>query len=411
MSLLVNTPEPAIVRGIKTVGIGKKGRKPLSVALAQEILADLKGRKVSAAAEGAFYAGLMAKGITAEEASLGEALQLESITKGAPEFARAMCLRLMNGQTLDTATAHRLGKFLLSDGPGDGARGFIASYLRVRYETEDEYAGIWQAMQETIAPAFRGPTPPGEPIVQIAEPFDGNDHSYLVTPVVADFVQRLGFRAIHMVGRNSGPKLVYNLLDVAAHLPGTFAARNLDLNYAKPRHGWFLRQAEVSPALDRWVSLRHQTIKRPFLATLEKFIKPVDADIIVTSAFHPPYGEKMLAISERAGFAGAMVIRNGMEGSTAFPLKRPAKILLSARQNGGRYLRHEITFEAERFLGTIVPVEEQRKPLTAQNNAYLIKEYTAQGHSGDQWFDLRVKATCEGFRQGLGWLTSAMERG
>jgi len=419
MAIVLDNTEPAIVRGIKTVGVGKKGSKPLTPQLAREIFEDLQSGKVSPAAKGAFFAGLLAKGIEKDEAILMEAFPpgvfpvasapdpqkiVDAIAPDAPDFVRWVCVQLLTGHTLDKHTAYDLGKFLLSDEPGDGARGLVASFLRVRYETEDEYEGIWQAMQETIAPAFRTPTPAGEPIVQLAEPFDGNDHSYMVTPLVADFVQGLGFRTIHMTGRNSGPKLVFNLLDVVGYLPVSFAQGNNDLAKAKPRYGWFFHQKDVSPAVDRWVDIRRQTIKRPFLSTLEKFIKPVDAQIIITSAFHPPYGEKMRAISERAGFAGIMVIRNGIEGSMAFPLKRPAKILLSARQKDGSYHQEEMTFEAELFLGTSPATEEVREQLTAQENARLIEAYSRKGASGDEWFDLRVKATCEGFRKGLQWL-------
>ena len=414
MPIVLDTNEPAIVRGIKTVGVGKKGSKSLSEDLAREILEDLKAGKVSPAARGAFFAGLLAKGIEPQEEILAEAFApgifqdphrlVEAIAADAPDFVRWICTQLINGHTLDKQTAYDLGKFLFSKEPGDSARGLVASFLRVRYETHDEYEGIWQAMQETITPAFRQPTPLGQPIVQLAEPFDGNDHSYMITPVIANHVQSLGYRVIHMVGRNSGPKLVFNLLDVAKLLPSTFVKENNDLVQPKPQYGWFFHQQDISAAVDHWVNLRRQTIKRPFLSTLEKFIKPIDAQIIITSAFHPPYGEKMTVIAERAGFPGIMVIRNGIEGSMAFPLKRPAKILLSARQQDGSYMRHEITLDVESLLGQTPAMEETRDQLSPQENARLITAYTQKGSSGDEWFDLRVKATCEGFDQGLKWL-------
>ena len=418
MPLVLDVNEPAIVRGIKTVGVGKKGSKPLTTQLAMEILEDLNAGKVSPAAKGAFFAGLLAKGVQAHEEVLGEAFPpgvlkdpgklVQALAPDAPEFVRWICVQLLTGHTLDKQTAYDLGTFLFSNKPGDALRGAVASFLRVRYETDDEYEGLWKAMQETIAPVFRLPTPPGAPIVQMAEPFDGNDHSYMITPLVADYVQGLGFRVVHMVGCNSGPKLVLNLLDVAHDLPAAFARGNQDLAGPKPRFGWFMRQRDIAPAVDAWVNIRRQIIKRPFLATLERFLKPLDARIIVASAFHPPYGEKMTTLAQRAGYAGIMIIRNGMEGSMALPLKRPAKILLSARQPDGSYHRHEITVDAGTFLESIPVWEEKREQLTARENARLIKEYADKGQSGDAWFDARVKITCEGFRQGLQWL---IERG
>lgn len=39
-----------------------------------------------------------------------------------------------------------------------------------------------------------------------------------------------------------------------------------------PEFGWYVDQQEISLELDAWVDLRRNIIKRPFLATSEKFI-------------------------------------------------------------------------------------------------------------------------------------------
>ena len=139
MSIVLDPQEAAINRGIKTVGVGKKGSKSLTPELAQEILEDLKAGKVSSAAQGAFFAGLLAKGADAQEKILAEAFApgvfedsrklVDSIAWDAPEFVRWVCVQLLNGQTLDKKTAFDLGQFLFSSQPGDGARGLVASRL------------------------------------------------------------------------------------------------------------------------------------------------------------------------------------------------------------------------------------------------------------------------------------------
>ena len=73
MQTLTQTDKPPIVRGIKAVGIGKKGSKPLDPELIREIIADLKAKKVTPAAQGAFFAALTIKGITSQETALDEA--------------------------------------------------------------------------------------------------------------------------------------------------------------------------------------------------------------------------------------------------------------------------------------------------------------------------------------------------
>jgi anthranilate phosphoribosyltransferase len=415
MAITFKPTDSAIVRGIKTVGVGKKGSKSLPNELAKEILADLKAGKVPQAAIGAFFAGLSFKGIELEEIVLDQYFEKEatllnpaplarSLCKDAPEFVQWICEQVMSGHTLDKQTAYALGKFLFSDEPGDAARGLIASALRVRYETDDEYEGILKSMQETMVPSYVSCAARDNWLIQLAEPFDGNDKSYLITPILGKYLTAQNYRVVHMVGRNSGPKFDMNLLDVAEHLDVRYLSKAEELYQTPPPLGWFLKQKDVSPAVDRWVDIRRQTVKRPFLATLEKFLNPFHAHVMASSAFHPPYGEKMLTISERSGFPGIIVIRNGIEGSLAFSLKRETRILCSARQADGTYKRHEIVFQPEKYLGQSVETEEKLEHPKAIDNARLIKEYMDNEKTDNRHFDLRIKATCEGFRQALEWI-------
>lgn len=398
MSIVLDPQEPAINRGIKTVGIGKKGSKPLSPELALEIFEDIKAGKVSDAAKGAFFAGLCAKGMEPQEMVFGDSEQLlKLVTADVPEFIAWVCRQLLLGNNLDKKIAYDLGKFLFSEQKGDAARGWIASFLRVRYETDDEYEGLLQAIDETIAPAFKRAVPAGEPIIQLSEPFDGVDHSYMITPLIGRFLQTKGYRVVHQVGRNSGPKFEMNLWNIAKALGQKAAVSNEELALPKPVFGWFFHQSLLSEALDRWVELRHQTIKRPFLSTLERFVNPLKAEILIASAFHPPYGEKMMTIAERAGFKKIMIVRNGIEGSMAFPLMRPVKLLLSARQAEGLYHRQEITIENP----TGIEIEEMVEKPEATDNARLIEKFVESGSSGNRHFDLRLKASCEGIAYGL----------
>ncbi|MBL8014044.1 MAG: anthranilate phosphoribosyltransferase [Candidatus Omnitrophica bacterium] len=415
MAIIFHPTDSPIVRGIKTVGVGKKGSQPLARDLAVEILADLKAGLVPAAAIGAFFAGLSFKGIEDDEKILGEyfpsqeilsnpVLLARQLCQEAPPNIRKICEQIMAGQTLDQETALILGRFLFSDQPGDTARGLIACALRVRYETDDEYAGLLKAMQETIAAPWRIAPGEGAPLIQLAEPFDGNDKSFLITPVLGDFLIKQGYRVLHMVGRNSGPKFDMNLLDVANGLDIEFLSPSMDLKKRPFAFGWFLRQQDLSQPIDRWVEIRRQTVKRPFLATLEKFLNPWNASVIAVSAFHPPYGEKMLTVAERAGFPGIIVVRNGIEGSLAFSLKRETRLLCSVRKNDGSYLRHEIVFQPDLYLSHPLETEEKNEHPKAIDNARLIKEYIAAGKTANRHFDSRIQLTCEGFRQALQWI-------
>ena len=407
--------ESAIARGIKAVGVGKRGSKSLGADLAQEILAELKAGNVNPFAKGAFFGGLFIKGITQEESILksafvnDEALTdpkklINEIAPDASEFVKEICIHLLQGKTLDVESAHRLGKFLFSNDPGDCARGLVASVLRVRYETPDEYDGLFRSMQETLEKPFREKAPSGDPIIQLAEPFDGVDNSYLITPLLADYIQSLGYRVVTITGRNSGPKKGNTVLDLIKEMKIAPISENSELGNPKPDFGWYINQENLSRAVDRWVDIRRQTIKRPFLSTLEKFMNPADAQVIITSAFHPPYTEKMITVAERAGFPAAIVMRNGQEGSLAFALNRPVKVLCSAQQCEGEYKRHELELNPSELLGFEIKMDEKLTQPSIAENARLIRAYKEKGSSGNSSFDSRVKISRLGLQQAIEWV-------
>ena len=129
------------------------------------------------------------------------------------------------------------------------------------------------------------------------------------------------------------------------------------------------------------------------------------ADILIASAFHPPYGEKMLTIAERAGFNGIIIVRNGIEGTIAFPLLREVKLLLSVRQKDGSFQRHEMVKKH----ASVVDAEERIESPRAPDNAELIENIyvKVRSHPVNKHFDLRVKINV---REGLASSVGGYER-
>lgn len=404
----------ATQEGIKLVGVGRKGSRDLPADLVDRIAAELRDGLVPEAILGAFLAGLTMKGATAAERKLndcfdrpvldsGEALS-EFIAGGAPDTIRGLCAKLLAGQELKVDEARNLGRYLFGPDPAEAVCGMVASLLRVRYETPDEYDGLLQSIGDTFEPGFSMPAPPGRPVINVAEPFDGVKRSHMITPLVMRYLQGAGYRVVGMCGRTSGPKYGFNLRDMADSLSATYLRGNSELTDSDPPFGWFLDQADLSRPLDRWVDIRRAIIKRPFLATLERFVNPCGAAVMLASAFHPPYGEKMLTICERAGFPASIVIRNGMEGTIAFPLIRAARILCSVRQASGEYARHEIIFEPAKVLGRVYTKEEKLASPQPEENTRLITTYLENGETDRPDFDDRVNVTCAGLGEALEWI-------
>lgn len=414
----VDPDAPAVVRGIQTIGVGKQGSKALSPVLAAEIVGELKRGTTHPVTEGAFWGALAAKGVAPGEEALGEVLPRGTlhdpdrwaahVCSDAPDVVRAICAELISGTTLTRDRAHVLGQFLFADTPGEMARGLVASLLRVRYETDDELAGLLTAMDETIAAPFREPLPAGAPVCQVAEPFDGTTRSYLITPLIAAQMREEGYRPVVQVGRASpGPKFGLELAAIYRQLGGTFATGNSDLGNDTPALGWVIDQADLAPAVHDWVARRRRTKKRPFLATLEKFLDPAGASLLITSAFHPGYTEKMSTVAEGAGFPAAIIMRRGIEGTLTPNVGRPIEVLCSARGADGGYRRQAFEWTAADLLSETNLREKNIARPTPQENAIRIEQYRAKGSSGDENFDQHVRLSRAIVTRCLEWIKGA----
>ncbi|MFC6998111.1 hypothetical protein [Rufibacter roseus] len=406
-----------LVEGIKVVGIGKHGSKPLSTALINEITQYLQEAETIAIQKGAFFGSLLAKGVTPEEQQLLLAL-CPSAQKNVEQLYDALCpdapaemqpigLRLLQKETLSQAEAKQLGLFLFSDNTGESFRGMAASMLRIRYETEEEYAGLLEAANACFRSVFQK-TPPKRQnhLIQLAEPFDGVEHSYMITPLLAQAFQQQGFQTVVSLGRSSGPKLSLNSLDIYEGLGKPFLQGNLDLEQTSSEYGWALHQADVAPTLDQWVERRRLIFKRPFLATLEKVLNPCQANILITSVFHLTYIDKMITLSGMAGFEGVIVLKRGLEGTLAPSIAKASGIVCAARQPDGSFLKRSFEANQEELLPFRAEADDIVDDLKTDENLRLTIQYSQYGSTGNIDFDKRVQLALRLYQQGLDWLTS-----
>jgi len=400
----------AIVEGIRTVAVGRRGSRACSAELVRRILADLEAERVDPVQRAGFFAALAMKGVSPEERPLAQVVSLcdmESflgkVLGDVPEWVGAICTRLLKGEELSSPDAQEVGRFLFDQSPGDTARAFIATVLRMRYATLDEYEGLYKAMRATRSPAFSLPVPEGAPIVQLADPFDGASRSLLLTPLLADWLQGNGYRVWNAVGASSGPKFGVNGRDLAIALGARFARNSAELSTPTPRFGWYVDQSRLSPAVFRWVELRKKLLKRPFLATLEKYLHPRGADIFVGSAFHQGFADKGLELAPRAGFRAAVVVFKAKEGTLGLSLGRTAEYRCVVRRLDGSSVQHSFSCRPHDF-----GIEAAREPAieapTAAQNAEAILRFLAEGSSGDLVFDLCARYTVAAFRKAFTWI-------
>ena len=418
MNLTYTPTDNPVVQGIKTIGIGKHGSKPLPLPLLNEIAAYLEQTDVVPIQKGAFYGALMAKGPTEEEQKLLKKPGSEKfftyeelyqhLCPDSPAEMEEIGIKLLKKELLSEEEACKLGDYLFSDLPGETFRGMAVSMLRIRYETEEEYKGLQDAAAATFSPAFKEDVPAPDLRIQLAEPFDGVEHSYMITPLIAQSLQGKGYSVVVSMGRSSGPKLSLDTLDIYKGLKVPFLQSNQQLKEEKPLYGWALDQKDLSPALDQWVDRRRLIFKRPFLATSEKVLNPCGARVLITSVFHITYMEKMISLAGMTGFSGVVVLKRGLEGTLAPSLSKASGILCAARQADGSFATTTFDATDEAFGAFRTETDSNVEPLHLEDNLELIRKYTTEGASGNEDFDKRVGLANALYQKGLEWVRQNM---
>jgi len=412
---LIDPATTALGRGIKYIGIGKNGSKPLPTELLEECRQVLMTGQGDPLQVGAFLGALLAKGPTPEERTL-EAIYGKEAFSHATFFINKVCpdlpaslfpiaTKLVRNHRLSPSEAHQLGDFLYSDeAVCETFRGLAVSILRVRHETNDEYKGLYDATMETITPGFRQLSCVDRPLVQLAEPFDGVEHSYLITPLLAHFFEKRGYGVLSVVGRTPGPKHTLNAHDLYLHLGCPMLQSNHELANSPAPFGWVLDQKALSPALNHWVDRRRVLLKRPYLATLEKVLNPCSARILVTSVFHITYQMKMAELALMADFDAAIVLKRGLEGSLAPATSRASGILCAVRTARGHLFHQTFDIDLPAFAEYRTESDEIVTELQTTDNVELIRQFMLDGETGNEDFDNRVRFAHALIGRGLDWI-------
>ena len=406
-----------VVRAIALIGIGKHGSKSLPDELIAACKTELKNPDLNPIQKGAFWGALMIKKRSEEEDSIGlllgkDAFQnpvffLNRLCPDLPPHLFPIGLKLLQGNFLQSNEATQLGDFLLDDATScEVFKGMSVTILRVRHETNHEYAGLLDSIQKTYSPGFQRFVKTKLPIVQLAEPFDGVENSYLITPLLAQFFQDRNYNAVTAIGRSSGPKYGLNAYDLYLYLGSWLLQNNHELLEMNPLFGWVLDQKALSPALDVWVERRRFMLKRPFLATVEKILNPCGARILVTSVFHITYQMKMAELALLAGFDGVLVLKRGLEGSLSAATSKSNGLLCAVRNSSNHLFFTQFDSDMLAFKSFQTTDDEVVEDLSVEQNATLIKTFLKSGKTENADFDNRVNYANALFKKGLDWIES-----
>lgn len=406
----VGTPLQA---GVKLIGIGKHGSKKLSEELVNEIADELNRGNSPAILIGAFFGAIMMKGVepyydvledSLIKGALSDASLLwESLCADAPITYKAIGVKMLQKQTLSLEESTTLGDFLFSDESGESFRGMAVSILRIRYESDDEYQGLYNAIVNSNKHDI-GSRNKNDKSIQLAEPFDGVEHSYMITPLIANELQKEGYSVFVSCGRSSGPKVKLNTLDVYKGLAAKFMGNPFALGESRPDIGTPFDQKVFYPNLDKWVDRRLIIMKRPFLATLEKVLNPTKSRVLITSVFHIPYLEKMATLGHMAGFKAVIVLKRGLEGSLSASLAKATGVYCSAKIADGTIVSQSFGGGHEDFTKFKIDADVTIENLSLAKNVEYINIYLKLGKTDNAEFDSRVQLSTALFKRGVQWV-------
>jgi anthranilate phosphoribosyltransferase len=165
-------------------------------------------------------------------------------------------------------------------------------------------------------------------IIDIANPYDGFNRNLFLGPFIAATLGALGYptllHGINEIAPKNGVN-AHKLLD----LHGINTTQSLDASYQDLKtKGWaYVDQSITFPELYALKQMRIDMVKRPVIATVEKFLQPIRAkegNVLVTGYTHPAYKDMTKNLIDAHAKTQSYLFFRGTEGSAQLGLDRRA---------------------------------------------------------------------------------------
>ncbi|MFK8075409.1 MAG: anthranilate phosphoribosyltransferase [Granulosicoccus sp.] len=250
------------------------------------------------------------------------------------EFMRDVLQRIATGPTLSKdlsyGDAARAMQIIL-DGKADEVQaGIFLIALRMKRETDDELAGILDAINSSLAPKPVNV----DHLLTIVDPYDGylrgTPAAPFLPPVLAACGERVVTHGMASVGPKFGATHECALTAAGYGLPGS--TEDVAARLENDNIGWcYASQNILAPSLAKLLNLRTRIVKRPCLTTIEvavNALRPLKGNHLVTGFVHKPYPPVYAALAKAGGFDSSLMVR-GVEGGVVPSLTQAARFFCS----------------------------------------------------------------------------------
>lgn len=409
----------ALESGIHLVAIGKRGSKDCPEELLSSIAEEITSQQYDPISLALFLTTLYIKGLSPQEDEIlkplfpDKTLQdpetlVQFLTPQLDSEIHKLLVHALSAKHFENQAIKELGEFLFLSEGNDIAKAIFSIILRVRYESLEEYLTLLEIIQSSLAKPFQQYKKDlSRKIIQIAEPFDGVERSYMITPLLSSTFSKLNCQSIYMVGESAGPKMNFNLRDLLQKLEIPFI-HHPDQMSDQSTYGYAFDQKDLVPTFKQWIPLRKKMLKRTFFSTLEKYINPIQADIVMASAFHAGYLEKMTDLALGAGFSASVVTFRSLEGTLGLSLSRTVQYLCAVKNKKGGVVKKLFQSHPSEFSFAKMD-DPSMDPASLNDNLHLIKNFMNERKSGSDYFDAQVEYTNQVYHRAIKWILEHLE--
>ena len=227
------------------------------------------------------------------------------------------------GRDMSRDEAYSVMKGIL-DGQSDEIQvAVLLIALRMKRESIDEFLGLFDAMQESVATVSSNV----EELFTLADPFDGYVRTASMTPFIPAALSACGYHSLIHGVETVGPKH-----GITAHKVYKLAGIDVDMSVIEAERcisefGWaYVDQSNYAKSLFSLNDLRDRIVKRTAITTLERLLMPVRAQQthLVLCYVHKAYPSIYARIASSAGYDSTLLLK-GVEGGLAPALNKPLR--------------------------------------------------------------------------------------
>lgn len=265
--------------------------------------------------------------LKANPASLLPELLIPFITKSTEDPLLQLILKNIEREDLNEEECQLAMSHFFGDAP-DYLQAALLEAQRLKRETFIENRSFFQAFwQKSKRETVTLPV-----VLDISNNYDGNirvkNYSLLTSKLLAAFGLPTIIHAVEKVAPKNGLS-TNHILQALNHDP--LVSLTDSVKELQESNWTYSDQATFFPELAQKTHMRQEMVKRPFIATFEKLMQPIQAEggnYVITGYTHKHYKNEVPKLLQEQGQSKKALVVKGEEGSAQLPVHKASEYVL-----------------------------------------------------------------------------------